>query len=60
MGGVLIRTARHDFDYAGGYNNFTSIERMGKDVRSLFEREKAVAGKRAKTEDAPEAEREER
>lgn len=35
---ILIRTAKHDKDYTGGRNNFSSFENLKEDVENLFTR----------------------
>lgn len=39
---VLIRTAAHDKDYTGGWNNYTSIEFFGQSVQNLFQRNEMI------------------
>ncbi len=38
IGGVLYRTAKHDKDYTGGSNNFSSINDLIENINKLFER----------------------
>lgn len=38
LGGVLYRTAKHQKDYTGGSNHFTSINNLVSSINELFER----------------------
>ena len=35
---ILYRTAKHDRDYTGGTNNYTSLESLETSIKRLFER----------------------
>lgn len=35
---ILYRTAKNEFDYTGGFNNYTDLNSINKDIAKLFNR----------------------